>query len=79
MEAAVESYLDGASNDLGSLAHPPTQVMVHENDPTKDGCPFSRFFQTTPMDLIADGLYKTIAVAMHTGPHREVITCFNRM
>ena len=47
-------------------------VMLHENDVARGGCIFGRFFQTTPSDLIADGLYKTIATAMHSGPHREV-------
>ena len=31
-------------------------VMLHENDPTRGGCEFGRFFQTTPDDLIASGL-----------------------
>ena len=29
-------------------------------------------FQTTPQDLIDDGLYKSIAIALHEMPHREV-------
>ena len=33
---------------------------------------FSHFFQSTPQDLIDDGLYKTIALALHPMPHREV-------
>ena len=36
------------------------------------GCQFSRFFQTTPQDLIDDGLYKAIAIAIHPGAHRAV-------
>ena len=32
----------------------------------------AHFFNTTPQDLIDEGLYKTIAVALHEMPHREV-------
>ena len=47
-------------------------IMVHENDPTRNGCEFGHFFQTTPAELIDDGIYKTIATALHPMPHREV-------
>ena len=47
-------------------------VMVHENDPERGGCPFSRFFQTTPEDLVSDGLYKKIAMAAQSGLLRDV-------
>jgi len=47
-------------------------ILVHENDADRDGCTFSRLFQTTPHELIADGLYSKIAVACHPEPHREV-------
>ena len=47
-------------------------VMLHENDPARDGCEFSNFFQTTPADLIDDGLYNTLALAMYIGEHRRV-------
>jgi hypothetical protein len=50
-------------------------VLVHECDPALGGCEFSRFFQTTPQDLIADGLYARVAVAFHTGLHRTVSLC----
>eukprot|EP00966_Prymnesium_polylepis_P232152 5370513-Prymnesium_polylepis.2 len=30
------------------------------------------FFQTTPDDLIQRGIYKTVAVALHTEPYRSV-------
>ena len=46
--------------------------MVHENDPERNGCEFAQMFQTTPQDLIDDGLYKSIAIALHEMPHREV-------
>lgn len=46
--------------------------MVHENDSDHNGCEFGHFFTTTPQDLIEEGLYKTIAVALHPSPHREV-------
>ena len=50
-------------------------ILAHECDPTLGGCEFSRFFQTTPQDLIADGLYARVAVAFHTGQHRAVSLC----
>jgi len=48
-------------------------VMLHEQDPERGGCDFSRFFVTTPADLIEDGLYKDLAVAlMHGDDFRSV-------
>ena len=48
-------------------------VMLHEQDPERGGCDFSRFFETTPADLIEDGLYKDLAVAlMHGDDFRSV-------
>ena len=45
-------------------------VMVHENDMAGDGCEFGLFFSTTPADLIQDGLYKALALALYPGPCR---------
>ena len=50
-------------------------VLVHECDPTRGGCEFGSFFQTTPQDLIAGGIYARIAIAFHTGQHRAVSLC----
>ena len=47
-------------------------VLFHENDDLRGGCPFARFFQTTPGALIDGGLYSDIAIAMHAVPFREV-------
>ena len=47
-------------------------VLVHENDPGLDGCPFGHFFTTTPQDLIQEGLYAKIAVACLEPPFRRV-------
>ena len=47
-------------------------LLVHELDPSRDGCAFENFFKTTPQDLINDGLYSSIAMACHGPPHREV-------
>eukprot|EP00964_Phaeocystis_antarctica_P014198 scaffold7814_cov70-Phaeocystis_antarctica.AAC.6 len=47
-------------------------VMVHENDKEKGGCEFGDFFGTTPQELIDDGIYSAIAIALHTPPHRAV-------
>ena len=45
-------------------------VLVHEADPAKGGCEFGTFFGTTPQGLIDEGIYKDIAIALHTPPHR---------
>ena len=42
-------------------------VMAHENDMALGGCEFSRFFTTTPQDLINDGLYNALAFAAYPG------------
>ena len=48
-------------------------VLVHEVDTRRRrGCAFDRFFQTTPQDLLDDGLYRKIAVPCHPGAHRHV-------
>ena len=48
-------------------------VIVHENDPVRGGCAFSHFFESTPADLIQDGLYATLALAAYPGKsHRSV-------
>eukprot|EP00966_Prymnesium_polylepis_P008268 190475-Prymnesium_polylepis.2 len=49
-------------------------VLVHENDPKRSGCAFSRLFQTTPRDLVEQGLYGKIAVASHPEPYRIGVT-----
>ena len=48
-------------------------VMIHENDRARHGCEFSTFFETTPKDLLAGGLYSALAIAFMPGSaHREV-------
>jgi hypothetical protein len=47
-------------------------LMVHETDEQLGGIEFSHFFQCTPSDLVDNGLYATIAIALHRAPHREV-------
>jgi len=48
-------------------------LLVHECDSERGGCQFSKFFETTPPELIADGLYsKKIAVACHPAQHRAI-------
>ena len=47
-------------------------VLVHEADPGKGGCAFGTFCGTTPQGLIDEGIYKDIAIALHTPPHRAV-------
>ena len=55
-----------------AMSHNIPIVMVHENDVDRGGCQFGRFFQTTPEDLIRDGLYKKLALAAYADPLREV-------
>ena len=38
----------------------------------KNSCEFGLFFQTTPPDLIADGLYKMVALELLPAPHDAV-------
>ncbi|EOD17232.1 hypothetical protein EMIHUDRAFT_445249 [Emiliania huxleyi CCMP1516] len=47
-------------------------VMAHENDPDRGGCLFSKFFEVTPQELIADGLYKDLARSCFPGRHHPV-------
>ena len=47
-------------------------VMLHENDMANGGCEFARMFSTTPQDVIADGLYKALALAYYPGHFRPV-------
>ena len=42
-------------------------IMPHEIDPARGGCPFERFFSTTPADLIRNGLYKKLALPCFPG------------
>ena len=42
-------------------------LLVHELDEAKGGCEFSNFFDTTPRDLIVDGIYKTLATGLAPG------------
>jgi len=46
-------------------------VMAHENDPDLGGCEFGKFFETTPEELILDGLYRDLAILLFPGRHRE--------
>ena len=47
-------------------------MMLHECDPARGGCTFAKFFTTTPDDLLAEGLYSQLAIALQPGAHREV-------
>ena len=46
-------------------------VMAHENDPALGGIAFNHFFETTPQELIDDGLYRDLARAFFPGVYRE--------
>ena len=43
-------------------------LLLHE----KNSCEFGLFFQTTPQDLIADGVYKMVALELLPAPHDAV-------
>ena len=47
-------------------------ILIHENDAKKGACDFGNFFGTTPQELINNGLYSDIAIALHLPPHRDV-------
>eukprot|EP00964_Phaeocystis_antarctica_P030504 scaffold17230_cov62-Phaeocystis_antarctica.AAC.6 len=47
-------------------------ILVHENDKTKGGCQFATLFVATPQELVNDGIYSDIAIALHTPPCRAV-------
>lgn len=47
-------------------------ILIHENDAKKGACDFGNFFGTTPQELINNGIYSDIAIALHLPPHRDV-------
>ena len=47
-------------------------VLVHEEDPDFNGCPFDELYHNTPEDLINQGLYKKIAISCKPGSLRRV-------
>lgn len=47
-------------------------IMVHESDASKGACNFDSLFGRTPQALIDEGIYKEIAIALHTAPHRAI-------
>ena len=47
-------------------------LMIHERDPQRHSCEFGEFFQSTPQDLIDDGLFDPLAISFYHGPHRQV-------
>lgn len=47
-------------------------LMIHENDPARNGCEFGAFFTTTPQDLIDDGIFGALALNFSWGVHRQV-------
>lgn len=64
---------EGLINDVrNARASGITIVLAHENDAERGGCQFSRFFETTPPQLVEDGLYKTLAQPLYEREHRTV-------
>mmetsp|Transcript_23303 Transcript_23303/g.56122 ORF Transcript_23303/g.56122 Transcript_23303/m.56122 type:complete len:476 (+) Transcript_23303:3-1430(+) len=48
-------------------------VLVHENDVARGGCDFVWVLDSTPQDLVQDGLFREqLAVPLMRGDHREV-------
>ena len=50
-------------------------TMVHSTADNADGCEFGELFATTPPDLIQDGLYTALALALYPPPFRHVSAC----
>ena len=46
-------------------------IMLHENDPEQGGCAFDKFFVSTPQDLIQEGIFKQLALALQPPPFRS--------
>tara|TARA_B110001452_G_scaffold135121_1_gene112357 strand:- start:400 stop:672 length:273 start_codon:yes stop_codon:yes gene_type:complete len=65
---------DGIMEDLEeALERNITMVLVHENDLARGGVPeFGTFFQQAPRELIENGLFKSLAIALHRDPYRRV-------
>ena len=67
------TFLDTAGKELAkelrsARAAGAKVLLVHENDPERGGCEFGIFFDgRTPQDLVDDGIYYDIAVALHSG------------
>ena len=50
-------------------------VLVHEQDPSKGGCPFRRFFEVTPTDLVVSAkLFNTVAVPLYPSKEHRAIS-----
>ena len=64
-DALAAEVREARANDVGI-------VLMHENDVSRGGGPFARLFTTTPKDLIDDGLYSDLALALYDGPHRAI-------
>lgn len=50
-------------------------VMLHATPDYVDGCDFGHFFSSTPQDLIHDGLYAALAMALYPSPFLHVSAC----
>ena len=65
-----ETFVDEAGDQLAEevraarMANLPV-LLLHD----KNACEFSLFFQTTPQDLISDGLYNMVALELPPPPH----------
>jgi len=54
-------------------AHRMPFILVHENDVARGGCEFVWVLDSTPPDLVHDGLFREqLAVPLMRGDHREV-------
>ena len=51
-------------------------ILVHENDTTRGGCPFSQFFDQTPQYLIDPPfeLYRDLAIPLYTTPEYRAVS-----
>jgi hypothetical protein len=49
-------------------------TMIHEQDKARGGCVFDSFLETTPKDLIRDGLYHSLAIAFVSGDAHRLVS-----
>ena len=68
----MSGMLNQHGPEVSASANKMKIIMVHENDESRGSCEFASFFDSTPQELIDDGIYKDITIALHTPPHRAV-------
>ena len=71
LAAQVRRLLAATNHDHGLSGTDHVKILlVHELDADNGGCEFSCFFDTTPRDLVVDGVYRNLATGLAPGMHR---------